>query len=158
MVKNDFVRTPEYVTRILLKRENFFGSVLEPCCGDGAISEVLKVFSSDKYNYGYGKVIDLFDIKEKYDNIITNPPFTHQQSVKKHLLSIVKDKLALLWYIKNIGNEVETRTSENLKTIYVITRPIQWKETKLGWLFGWYIWEKGYKGDVKIIRVNPEEV
>ena len=119
-MKNDFVRTPQKITEALLKYEKFEGNLLEPCCGDGAISAVLKrnrykVISSDKFDYGFGKQKDLFDIVESYDNVITNPPFTQQQLVKKHLLSITKKKLALLWYVKNIGNEIETKTSKNLK-------------------------------------------
>lgn len=158
MIKNDFVRTPKEITEALLKYETFEGSILEPCCGDGAISKVLatkyNVISYDKFEYGFGKQKDLFDISEQYDNIITNPPFTQQQLVKKHLLSITKNKLALLWYVKNIGNEIETKTSQNLKTVYVFNKRIDWVETKLGWLFGWYIWQKGYIGDITIKRID----
>lgn len=79
-MKNDFVRTPILITEALLKYEKFEGSILEPCCGDGSITRILekqyKVYSSDKYDYGYGEIKDLFEIKGQYDNIITNPPFT----------------------------------------------------------------------------------
>lgn len=158
-MKNDFVRTPILVTEALLKYEKFDGDILEPCCGDGAISEVLKqnnykVKSSDKIDYGYGQVKNLFDIFDEYDNIITNPPFTQQQLVKKHLLQMVKKKLVLLWYVKNLGNEVETKTSKYLKNVYVFNKRIEWVETKLGWLFAWYVWEKGYNGDVTIKRID----
>lgn len=157
-MKNDFVKTPKLVTEALLKYESFDGNILEPCCGDGAISEVLKtkynVFSSDKFDYGYGSIKDLFNIKEMQDNIITNPPFTQQQVIKKHLLDITKNKLALLWYVKNLGNEIETKTSENLKCVYVFNKRIEWTETKLGWLFAWYVWDKSYNGDIIIKKIN----
>ena len=157
-MKNDFVRTPKEVTEALLRYEKFDGEILEPCCGDGAISKVLdkkyKVISSDKFDYEYGGVLDLFEIEDQYDNIITNPPFTQQQLVKKHLLSLTKKKLALLWYVKNLGNEIETKTSKNLKCVYVFNKKINWMEVKLGWLFAWYVWEKGYEGDVIIKRID----
>ena len=157
-VKNDFVRTPKKITEALLKYEKFDGEILEPCCGDGAISKVLekqyKVHSFDKFDCGYGEQKDLFEITDQYDNIITNPPFTQQQLVKKHLLSLTKKKMALLWYVKNLGNEIETKTSKNLKCIYVFNKRIEWVEVKLGWLFAWYIWEKGYEGDVIIKRID----
>ena len=158
-MKNDFVRTPKEVTEALLRYESFDGGILEPCCGDGAISRVLlknnyEVVSSDKFDYGYGIKQDLFEIKERPANIITNPPFAQQQLVKKHLLGLTRKKLALLWYVKNLGNEIETKTSENLKCVYVFNKRIEWVETKLGWLFGWYIWEKGYEGDVIIKRID----
>jgi 16S rRNA G1207 methylase RsmC len=150
-IKNDFVRTPTCVTEALLKYEKFDGEILEPCCGDGAISRVIekehKVVSSDKIDYEFGEQKDLFEITNQYDNIITNPPFTQQQLVKKHLLSLAKKKLALLWYVKNLGNEVETKTSKNLKNVYVFNKRIEWVEIKFGWLFAWYVWEKGFTGD-----------
>ena len=157
-VKHDFVRTPKEITEALLRYEKFSGEILEPCCGDGAISKVLekeyKVKSFDKFEYGFGEQKDLFEITEQYDNIITNPPFTQQQLVKKHLLSLTKKKLALLWYVKNLGNEIETKTSKNLKCVYVFNKKVNWVEVKLGWLFAWYVWEKGYEGDVVIKRID----
>lgn len=162
VIKNDFVQTPKEITEALLKLETFEGDILEPCCGKGAISEVLKskgynVISSDKFSYDYGIEKDLFEVTEKHDNIITNPPFTQQQKVKKHLLELTGKKLCLLWYVKNLGNEVETKTSKNLKCVYVFNRRIDWVETKLGWLFAWYVWEKGYEGDITIKRIDLEK-
>jgi hypothetical protein len=158
MIKNDFVQTPTEITETLLKYEDFNGSVLEPCCGAGAISTVLMrdnyVMSSDKHDYGFGNVQDLFTITQPWDNTITNPPFTQQQAVKKHLLSITRKKLALLWYVKNLGNEIETKTSLNLRNVYVFNRRIDWVETKLGWLFAWYVWDKDWTGDITIKRIN----
>jgi methylase of polypeptide subunit release factors len=159
MAENDFVQTPEQVVKVLLDNEKFEGHILEPCAGKGIISEVLKqygysVTSSDMVDYGYCSRRNLFDIKKCFDNIVTNPPFTLQQKVKKHLLSITKRKLALLWYVKNLGNEVETRTSDHLKIVYVINQKIPWVEVKLGWLFAWYIWDKDYSGDIVIKRVD----
>jgi hypothetical protein len=162
MVKNDFVQTPKYVTEALLANESFEGSILEPCCGAGAISTILQskgyqVISSDKNDYSYGIQRDLFTYSEPFDNIITNPPFTSalQVAIAKHLLSIYKNKLCLLWYLKNVGNVMEGKvTSKGLKTVYVINQRIDWVETKLGWLFAWYIWEKGYEGDVTIRRIE----
>lgn len=159
MIDKDFVQTPERVTEILLENESFGENILEPCAGAGAISEVLKrhgyiVESSDKIDYGYCKTRDLFDITEPHENIITNPPFTQQQAVKKHLLSITKNKLALLWYVKNLGQEIETKTSKNLKSVYVINQKIPFKEIKLGWLFAWYVWDKNYEGDVIVKRFD----
>jgi len=161
-IKNDFVRTPKEVTELLLKFEDFEGEILEPCCGDGAISKVLmerkfNVKSSDKIDYGFGEKEDLFKTNKKCDNIITNPPFTQQQKVKKHLLFRARKKLVLLWYVKNLGNELETKTSKYLKKIYLINEKINWKETKLGWLFAWYVWDKSYNGDVIIKRISLKD-
>ena len=161
-IKNNFVRTPREITEALLKMEDFEGKILEPCCGDGAISEVLKengfeVESSDLFDYNYGEMKDLFDIEEEQDNIITNPPFSLKVDMIEKLLSITKRKLVLLWYVKNIGNLLEGRRHKNLKTIYIFKKRIDWEETKIGWLFAWYVWEKGYEGDVTIKRIDWEQ-
>ena len=157
-LSNDFVKTPKEITEALLKYEKFEGNILEPCCGDGAISKVLEkqyqVISSDKFKNGYGEQKDLFEITESYDNIITNPPFTQQQLIKKHLLSITKNKLVLLWYAKNIGNEIETKSSKHLKTVYIFKSKVPWVEVKIGWLFAWYVWDKNYEGDITIKRID----
>ena len=161
MVKNDFVQTPKYITEALLANESFEGSILEPCCGAGAISTVLQakgyqVISSDINEYGFGVKRDLFTITEPVQNVITNPPFTSalQVAICKHLLSVYTKKMALLWYVKNIGNVMEGKTRKDLKTIWIYPERIDWVETKLGWLFAWYIWEKGYEGDVTIRRIE----
>ena len=162
MVKNDFVQTPKYVTEALLANESFEGSILEPCCGAGAISTVLQahgyqVISSDKNEYGFGIQRDLFTYTEPFDNIVTNPPFTSalQVAIAKHLLSIYQKKLVLLWFLKNVGNVMEGAvTRKGLKTVWVYPERIEWVETKLGWLFAWYVWEKGYEGSVAIHRIE----
>ena len=162
-IENDFVKTPVETTELLLSLEKFEGNILEPCCGDGAISKVLlnkgyEVYSSDLIDYGFGSVINLFDINEKYDNIVTNPPFNQKlarfSSVKKHLLTITKKKLVLLWFVKNLGNEVEAKTSKYLRNVYVINKKIDFKEINFGWLFAWYIWDKDYEGDTIIKRIR----
>jgi hypothetical protein len=159
MILNGFVQTPKEIIDILLQHEKFIGNILEPCCGKGAISDILKdhkysVISSDIINYGYGEVIDVFDINKTYDNIITNPPFALKIPMVRHLLGITNNKLCLLWYVKNIGNIIESKISVGLKNIYVFNQRINWKETKLGWLFAWYVWEKNYIGDINIKRIN----
>ena len=157
--KNQFVQTPSKITEVLMSYEKFEGNILEPCCGMGAISEVLKrtntVIESDLNQYDYNAPqVDLFTILERYDNTITNPPFIQQQAVKRHLMDITTKKLALLWYVKNLGNEIETKSSKHLKAVYVFNQRIEWVETKLGWKFAWYVWDKDYEGDIIIKRIN----
>lgn len=97
-IDSDFYPTPPEVTISLLKfiKENnhHFTSmsgrqirVLEPCCGDGAISKVLMdygffVESHDiRFTEFAGSGIDYFSQQFKADMIITNPPFTLAQKV-----------------------------------------------------------------------------
>lgn len=57
---SDFYPTPPHATKALLGVELFNGSIWEPACGKGHISEVLKehgyeVTSTDLFDHGYGK-------------------------------------------------------------------------------------------------------
>jgi hypothetical protein len=54
------------------------------------------VVSFDKYNRGYGGVCDFFDIKEKYANLVTNPPFSIAEDVLAHALELAQNKICLL--------------------------------------------------------------
>ncbi len=99
----DFYPTPAWGTEALLRYEDFQGHILEPCCGDGAMSEVLAkagydVLSSDLYDRGYGIAKDFFELGEKtnYDNIVTNPPFNIAEDVFHHAWKITDHKIALL--------------------------------------------------------------
>lgn len=63
--ENDFYATDPNAVQLLLYKENFNKSILEPCCGQGHISETLKnygynVISSDIINRGYGFQFDFF--------------------------------------------------------------------------------------------------
>ena len=40
------------------------------------------------------------------------------------------------------------------RRLKVFNQKIDWVETKLGWLFAWYVWEKGYEGSVTIHRIE----
>jgi hypothetical protein len=73
--KDDFYPTPSAATQVLLDRQKFTGNVLEPACGDGAMSKVMivngyEVHSSDLFDRGYGKTgVNFLETTEKYDNI-----------------------------------------------------------------------------------------
>lgn len=144
------------MTQYLIDREQFDDVILEPCCGKGAIAETLKksglqVIASDVKDYGYGEVRDLFDIRKPHPFIITNPPFSVASKTKRHLLSITEKKLALLWFVKNLGNELETKDSQYLKTVYVLGK-VDFPEIKFGWKFAWFVWDKIHTGNIEIIR------
>ncbi len=78
----DFYATPPEATRALLSVEHFDGTIWEPACGQGAISDVLKnhghtVISTDLIDRGYGiPAIDfLKQSAARATHIITNPPY-----------------------------------------------------------------------------------
>jgi hypothetical protein len=97
----DFYPTPEWGTRALLRHVDFIGPILEPCCGDGAMAEVLKetgqpVVSSDIVDRGYGDTRDFLDIREAQANIVTNPPFNVAETLLAHALVLAEQKVCFL--------------------------------------------------------------
>ena len=98
-VENDFYATDPKSTRALLDEVKFQGSFLEPCCGQGHISEVIKeyypdaeIISQDLVDRGYGKTgIDFltYEFDRKFDNVITNPPFKFAQEFIEKSLDIL---------------------------------------------------------------------
>ena len=103
--------TPRWATRGFL---NAFSGVtgqslssmsfLEPACGFGDISEVLKeytnqpVYSYDIQSLGYGETRDFLksDHFEPVDMVITNPPFSHLVSFFHRAKSISRRWVALM--------------------------------------------------------------
>jgi hypothetical protein len=80
----DFYATPDWVTEALLQHFRPRGAIWEPCCGTGAISEVLieqghTVVSTDIADRGYGKAgVDIFACRAMPQDcrcLITNPPY-----------------------------------------------------------------------------------
>lgn len=97
----DFYPTPAWGTQALLNHVKFTGAILDPCCGDGAIAEVMKasgydVVASDIIDRGYGEQRDFLDIKDRYPNIVTNPPFNVAESLLHHALQIADAKVCFL--------------------------------------------------------------
>ncbi len=160
----DFYPTPPYATRELLKREVFRGSIYEPACGDGAISEVLKdtypnqkIYSTDLFDRGYGDKsgIDFitYDYKDfKVDNIITNPPYSLAQDFVVKSLQITNQKVAMLLKIQFLEGKKRYEMFQNtpLKTVYVFSKRLNMtrngdkmkNSTML--CFAWFVWEKEY--------------
>lgn len=97
----DFYPTPAWGTQALLNAVTFSGRVLEPCCGDGAMADVIKaagykVEASDIVDRGYGKVRDFLTITAPQVNIVTNPPFNVAELLLAHALALASGKVCFL--------------------------------------------------------------
>jgi len=167
----DFYQTPTWVTEALIHRESFYGSVLEPCSGAGAISEVLKasgldVFSSDirRDEAVYGeKGVNIFDIDEYYQNIITNPPYKYATEIIEKSLKIATQKVAMLLKLSFMESLGRYRFFQDtpLKTVYVFCRRVTMypegilKPQNSGTIaYAWYVWEHGYEKKPVLSWIN----
>ena len=103
----DFYPTPPELTKVILPQlEKFKGwaCLWEPCCGDGAISDQLKldghkVWSTDIHDYGYGigqqakcDFLEQEKVPPGTRCIVTNPPYdrTLCPKIVRHALKLME--------------------------------------------------------------------
>ena len=179
-INNDYYATPPEATRELL---NNFGlndcnKIWEPACGEGHISKEIrkwfndinsscKLLSTDLINRGYGTGgIDFLKINsnsEKYDCIITNPPFKLAKEFIKKAISLSNKYVimfAKIQLLEGLGRK-ELFEKNPPKYVYVFRNRINplrngspvdekgkpWASTMC---FAWFVWEVGYNGEPTI--------
>lgn len=163
--ENDFYPTPESTTRALMEREVFLGDILEPACGDGSMSKVImkynhEVSSSDLIDRGYGTKGDFFHEKNRFDNIITNPPYKCAKEFVLKAKGLANKKIAMLLklvFLESVNRYIMFKDKDfPLKKVLVFCR--RQKIYKKGIIgknagliaYAWFIWDKDYKGEPTI--------
>lgn len=160
----DFYETPAVAVEKLLNVEKFTTPILEPACGNGAISRVLtsyahigsgEIVSSDLYERGYGEVKDFFDYKEWDGDIITNPPYDKKILLPfvRHAVSLLqpKHKCALLLKLQFLESKsrYEFFKEHPPVRIHVFSERISCLKKGVpapaAMCYAWYIWEYGNK-------------
>lgn len=162
----DFYPTPKYAVEGLLRHEHFIGSVWEPACGNGAISEVLeakgfKVTSTDIIyrDYGLGDIDFLQEstfhsVHTVHDNIITNPPFNKANEFIVMAKRYADKKIAL--FLKTTflegGERHRILIDKNFpfKCMYQFVKRVSFYGNKgnSGMIsFAWFVWDRAYKGE-----------
>lgn len=150
----DYFPTPAWATEALLFYEKFESTIREPCCGEGYMSKVLAkydygVISSDKHDYGYGKVKDAFKIK-RATNIVTNPPFNIATELAKHFVNITEQKVCLLLRLSFLESARRYKFFKKYppSRIYIFTErlslyPADKNDVKGGGTvaYAWYVWD-----------------
>ena len=163
---NFYATHPSCVSDIL-RVETFNHFVLEPFCGIGSISEVLKKYGYEVESYdivdrGYGKVGDFFevDFEQGWYDIVSNPPYTENLTdIINRCISLCHSKVALLMPLRYLSG------AERYREIYQINPParIYVYQERIGIamngdfekyndpganreIYAWYIWQKDYTG------------
>ena len=167
----DYYATEPKAVELLLEVEKFDKKIWECACGEGHISKVLEaagyeVRSTDIVDRGYGTggIDFLEDIREWDGDIITNPPYKYAKEFVEQAMKSVKDGAKVAMFLKLTFMESKSRkelfTKYPFKTLYVSSSRLQCakngvfdnKGTAIA--YGWYIWEKGYKGAPCIRWIN----
>lgn len=161
----DFYATEPQAVQELLDIEKFSPTVLEPCVGMGHIAEVLvhngyKVISQDIIDRDYPdtKIKDFLTQEENIHDIITNPPYVLAKEFAEHSLDISPDGTKVAMFLKLTFMESLSRKElfqkYPFKTLYVFSARRSCAKNgdfemypSSAVAYGWYVWEKGFKGD-----------
>lgn len=160
----DFFPTEPRFVDALLAHEPFEGEIWEPACGEGDMSDRLKlrghdVFSSDIIDYGYAGCVEFDFLKadDSAENIVTNPPFKLFDQFVNHGLSLARKKLALICGVPTITRPSKARTEllrvAPPKKIISVTNPMCIRTTGKKSMFPhcWVVWEHGYEGPTQFV-------
>lgn len=170
--REDYYATEPKATEWLCRLEQFDGRILEPSCGEGHMSEVLKeagydVVSRDLVDRGYGEVADFLAIDNVgFDgNIVTNPPYKFAQKFVEKALSIIPEGKKVAMFLKLTFLEGKAR-----RALFKSSPPCRiWVSSSRlkcapngdfeaikgsATAYAWFVWEKGYKGETTVKWFN----
>lgn len=175
-VENDFYATNPKAVEMLLKQYDIFGNkILEPCVGQGHIVKAVENFYRgwktftclDIVDRGFPNTIQqdflTWETDEKFEAIITNPPFSLAKEFVEKGLELLDEKGQMAMFLKIQFLEGEKRRElfkkYPPKYIYVFEkRMATWNngqefniDQKTGkakkWAttmcHAWFVWEKG---------------
>lgn len=170
--REDYYATEPKAVEELLKIETFCNSILEPACGEGHISEVLKrngynVVSRDLVDRGYGDVADFLSVDNTLWNgdVITNPPYRYAQEFVEKALQIVPKGRKIAMFLRLQFLEGKKRKELFIqtppKTIWVSSSRLRCaingdfaQAGSSAAAYAWFVWEKGYCGSTTVKWFN----
>ena len=171
--------TPPWATRALLEhvlntRRSEFRSMscLEPACGAGHMSRVLKEYfgevrSSDAYDYGYAPKRDFLNYPYEanaVDWIITNPPFRLAEEFVLRSLKVARRGVAILArtvFLESIGRyegiflqHPPSTFAQFVERVPMVKGRLDMKATTATG-YAWLVWDKCYSGEPRLSWVPP---
>lgn len=146
----DIVHTPVYVSKQIIKCLNPEGKCLDPCKGDGAFYNYLPI-GAEFCEIKEGK--NFFDYNNKVDWVIGNPPYSIFEDFLKKSFEIAGNISYLVPTNKIFQRQIIMDMINNFGGIKSII--IYGSGQLIGFPFGFSVgnfhFQKGYKGDTKII-------
>lgn len=173
-VKHDYYATNPKALYMLMNVYKFNqGSFLEPCVGAGHLAHVIKeqypnsqITTIDIVDRGYPNTIVTdfltYKLNTKFDNIITNPPYSLADKFVEKGLQLLNPngKMAMFLKIEFLASNKRYKLFQQYppKYIYVfVSRMATWSNGKpvdekgKPWAttmcHAWFIWEEGFKGE-----------
>ena len=173
-IESDFYPTPTETIDIFLKHYEIGKelTILEPCAGNGNIVESLKKIGCknidaveirreelenlvDKVGIGHVAICDFLTMNnkfllDKYDIIITNPPYNLAQEFVEKSLEVIKPGGTVIMLLRTNFLESKKRFSfwqkNKLNGLYVLSkRPSFTGKGTDATSYSWFIWTKNEK-------------
>lgn len=168
----DFYATEPKAVELLLEKELFDSYILEPCCGLGHITKVLKKHNYDVTEFDIiqrndCKVLDFLstDFNYWHGDIITNPPYKNALEFVKKSLSIIQEgkKVAMFLKLQFLEGKERRKFFDQYppKIVYVSSSRLKCglngdfnSITSSAVCYAWFIWQKGNYSETKIKWIN----
>jgi hypothetical protein len=167
---------PRWCVELLLDQERFDGEVLDPCCGSGTIPSVCLsrgIPARGSADRGFGTVREVFTLMGPVDNIISNVPYGITERCARHMLTLARRKVALILpmtFWESERRDQFFRVHPPVRWYVCSTRPsmppgvmsgerdpygaiIQPRSSGGTMPYGWFIWERGFKGITSALRL-----
>jgi len=169
----DYYVTPEWVIRKLLEHRKLYGHILDPTAGDGAIAKAIR-------NFGYTNPLTSVEIRgveekklqefgnvfisdfltwqpdQKYDTIITNPPYNIAKEIIMKCFEVVSEKGQIIMLMKTAylesGDRYNFWHNYPVSFLYALSeRPYFDDDYQTDQAaYAWFIWD-GSEGTIKVI-------
>jgi hypothetical protein len=139
--ERDFYPTPAWVTEALLRRVSLPNGIWEPCCGNGAMAQVLeahghRVVGTDLMDRGYGEAgrdfLDETRLPDGVTAIVTNPPYGRNlYKFVDHALELTRPVGGMVAMLVNIQWQTGAENSKRLRmpafdASVILTKRIVW--------------------------------
>jgi hypothetical protein len=174
---DDYYATDPIAIDVLLKDGNIKlnENVWECACGEGHLAERIKSYgytvrSTDLIDRGYGESeVDFLTYNKSWNgDILTNPPYKFAKEFIEHALEIIPEGKQVAMFLKLQFLEGKARKKLFInnppKCVYVSSSRIlcaknaDFEGMKAGGgsavAYGWYVWEKGYRGNTILKWIN----
>ena len=163
--KKDFYPTPKSLTYELLNTGvlNDCKTILEPAVGTHAVSNILleRGFQVTEKDIIYGNDFLNDDYSgQKFDAIVTNPPFSLIDDFIEKAKQIDCKKIVFICRTNHLGSHKanDKKIWEGLSDVFVFDRMVDYDKPfredgkfKTGMLVtGWFVWTKGYNGPARL--------
>jgi hypothetical protein len=164
---HDLYETPAVAVEALLRAETLPHHIWEPCCGNGALVDVLRAHGHEVT--ATDLLRDRIDFLMEWrapsgaDAIVSNPPYTLAAQFVRHGLVLVP-KVVML--VRLNFYEAQTRADifddgSGLARIHVFANRLP-RMHRAGWtgphaspsmVLAWFVWQRGYARKTEIDRI-----